>query len=248
MNKIFRLFILTLCLSCKDHFICAEAKHFTSPPRSTRIGSKEQYIESDKKMRRFLLITGCCYSGTEYMSKFLQASGLDVEHEYMNSEGCVSWLMASRIKSTPWGPLSINYKFDHVFHQVRSPIKVIQSVYNFFPVDLWPWIYDVVPEIKRTDPLLVRSVKYWYYWNLLCEDVAEWRFRIEDFDVQYEEMAERLGLQFDDMVLGLIDKGTNKKDGKIEQVTWEMLKQNLDSDFYEKVCNLTRRYGYHPVD
>lgn len=240
--------VIALPLIFSNESAYADQDKTSQLPRSSRIGSKEEYYDTNEKISRFILITGSCYSGTEYTSKFLIASGLDIEHEYMNSQGCVSWLMTSRLKTTPWGPLSINYKFDHVFHQVRDPLKVIQSVYNFFPVDLWHWIYDVVPEIKSSDSLIVRSAKYWYYWNTLAESQAEWTYRIEDFDSKYKEMGERLGLGFDEDILRSISKNTNKKSGSTKAISWDFLKENLDSDLFEKICTLAEHYGYNPND
>lgn len=242
------LLTMTLSLLPTLNLVAEESLLPTQIPRSERIGTKEEYIETENKIPRFLLITGCCYSGTEYITKFLQASGIDVEHEYMNSQGCISWLMTARLKSTPWGPLSLNYKFDHIFHQVRNPLKVIQSVLNFCPIDIWPWLCDVIPEIKRSDSLIVRSAKYWYYWNILAESQAEWTYRIEDFDTQYVEMGEKLGLEFNEKTLQSISKNTNKKSKPKELLTWKALEDSLDAELFIKIRDLAIHYGYRPID
>ena len=75
-----------------------------------------------------VLVTGCGRSGTGYMCTFLKASGLDVHHEYMGADGSVSWLMGATVDKAPWGPLAKGFHFEHVFHQVRNPLKVIQSL------------------------------------------------------------------------------------------------------------------------
>ena len=130
-----------------------------------------------------VLVIGCGRSGTAYISKFLKASGIDAPHEHrMGSDGCVSWLMTADVHWAPWGPLFRNYKFRHIFHQVRNPLKVIQSFYNVPPSASWEWICKVIPEIKMFEPNLVKCAKYWFYWNRLAASRAEWTYRIEDFD------------------------------------------------------------------
>lgn len=193
---------------------------------------------------RLVLVTGCGRSGTGYMARFLRSSGVDILHEHMGSDGSVSWLMAARIDWAPWGPLAKDYKFEHVFHQVRDPLKVIQSFYNVPPRATWEWISAVIPQIKLTDSDLTKCAKYWVYWNLMAEKRAEWTYRIEDFDKAYKEMGRRLGKTFDETILHSIPKDTNTKGPPIRVITWEILHDELDSDTYNKVRSLAQRYGY----
>lgn len=195
--------------------------------------------------KRFLLITGCGRSGTAFMQEYLSRCGVGVTHEKtMGDHGCVSWLMAADCDWAPWGPLYRRYTFEHVFHQVRNPIKVIQSFYNFPPLATWKWIASVVPEIKLTDSPLTKASKYWYYWNIMAESKAEWTYRIEDFGTAYQEMSERLGVPLSESVLKNMPRDVNTR-GKAERViTWKILRDELDPDLYEKVCELAVHYGY----
>lgn len=201
-----------------------------------------------KKIPRLLLVTGCGRSGTGYMTEFLRASGLDLLHEHMGNDGSVSWLMASEIDWAPWGPLSKEYKFKHIFHQVRNPLKVIQSFYNVPPRATWEWICAVVPQIKLTDSDLIKCSKYWYYWNLMAEARAEWTYRIEDFDTAYIEMGKRLGRDLNENVLKSLPKNTNTKGPPVRVITWAILKDELDNDTFEKVQSLAQLYGYNTTD
>ncbi len=199
-----------------------------------------------KKTHRSVLITGCGRSGTGYMALFLKRSGLRIKHEHMGEDGSVSWLMAADVEKAPWGPLYKNYTFSHVFHQVRDPLKVIQSYYNVPPGATWEWISYVIPEIKMEDSKLTKCAKYWYYWNLMAESKAEWTYRIEDFDSEYKEMARRLGLNFDKKILNTVPKQANSKGPPKRVITWQILKQELSPDLFFKMYSLALYYGYVP--
>jgi hypothetical protein len=199
--------------------------------------------------KRFLLITGCGRSGTAYIQEFLSASGMGITHEKtMGDHGCVSWLMAADCDWAPWGPLSRKYAFDHIFHQVRAPIKVIQSLYNFPPLATWKWIATIIPEIQLSDPPLTKAAKYWYYWNLMAESKAEWTYRIEDIDTAYEEMSRRLGVPLTAKVLKTIPKNKNTRGEPNRVITWKILHNELDRDLFHKVRDLAIRYGYNPPE
>lgn len=195
-----------------------------------------------------VLVTGCGRSGTGYMCAFLKASGLDVHHEYMGGVGSVSWLMGASVDKAPWGPLAKDFHFEHVFHQVRDPLKVIQSFYNVPPLATWEWIGYCLPQVKATDPLLTKCAKYWVYWNQMVEKKAEWTFRIEDFDTAYLELGRRLGVEFKREVLEAIGKKTNTKGPPKRVITWKILKEELDRDTYLEVVKLARKYRYPTKD
>lgn len=207
-----------------------------------------QGVLPSQKQKKLVLVTGCGRSGTGYMCKFLKASGLNVHHEYMGNDGSVSWLMGADVNWAPWGPLSKDYEFQHIFHQVRNPIKVIQSFYNVPMLATWEWVCSILPQIKESDPLLTKCAKYWVYWNLMVEARAEWTYRIEDFDKCYKEMGQRLKIEFDENVLKSISKKSNTKGPPTRVITWEILKKELDYDTYNKVVKLAKRYGYPTSD
>lgn len=200
-----------------------------------------------RHVNQFLLITGCGRSGTKYITKVLQESGIGVVHEHgMGPQGCVSWLMAAEVDWAPWGPLSKNFSFKHIFHQVRDPIKVIQSVYNFQPLVGWKWICRVIPQILITDNNITKSAKYWYYWNLMTERKAEWTYRVEDIDTVYQQIGKKLGFKFPNKVPN-ISRKTNTKGKPKQVITWDFLKSNLDPNLFQKVHDLAVRYGYNPT-
>lgn len=193
-----------------------------------------------------LLIIGCGRSGTAYMTEVLKAAGLNVGHErQVRGDGIVSHLMAADLDHAPWGPLARDYTFEHTFHQVRDPVKVIQSYYNSPPLVKWKWINESVPQVKLTDTRLMKCAKYWIHWNKMAERKAQWTYRIEDFDTQCQEMGRRLGITLNPEILAGISKTTNtRRSPSARVITWEILKKELNPPTYKQLCNLAKRYGY----
>lgn len=196
--------------------------------------------------RRELLITGCGRAGTLYMADVLQEAGVDVRHEYDGSYGRIAWSCAVGPYDDR-GNLLPERTYAHIFHQVRHPLKVIHSWYANFR-DLygpeWVFIRKHIPEIQETDSLLVQCAKYWYYWNLRAEQIAEWRYRIEDFDQVVDEFASRLGIVINHRVLHKIHKDVNHRIGHRYPLKWDVLRKELPSDLYHNIVHMAIRYGY----
>jgi len=195
-----------------------------------------------EKKDRLLLITGCARSGTLFTAYFFNLSGLPVEHEREGEMGTVSWTMAVDDTTTPWGPGSLGYNFKHIFHQVRDPLKTISACVSE-PKSSWRFICKHIGEITMQDSPVVKSAKYWYYWNLEAEKKAEFRYRIEDIENVLNEMSHRLGIPLSLDVLVRIPRDTNHKPRKITY-TWSDLKIMLDSALYENIVDMAKRYGY----
>lgn len=199
---------------------------------------------------RFVLITGCGRSGTDFMSFLLKSCGLQIEHERDGIDGCVSWPMAVN-NFSPWGPLGEDVKFLHTFHQVRNPLHVITSWYiniQDLDCDEWVFIRAHIPEIKREDSHLVHCSKYWYYWNLLAERLCEWRYRIEDIDELPKEFESRLGVHIDKDILNWIPRNINTRNSTEHKVTWKDLEQELPCELFFDLQDMAKRYGYTTSD
>lgn len=160
---------------------------------------------------KFMLITGCARSGTQYITKVMQLSGLDIMHENVGYHGSASWLMAVEDVATPYGPGCEGIKFQHVLHQVRDPLKVISSVYTTEPKCSWEYIIKHIPQIRWTDPRIVKCAKYWYYWNLKSEEKAELTYRIEDLESEWGKIEKALGLILDKSSIDRVPKDTNSR-------------------------------------
>ena len=191
---------------------------------------------------RQLLITGCARSGTAYVARVLRDCGLDVGHEKDASFGLVSWPMTVDTPQRLWGPPSGRYRFKHIFHQVRHPLKTIASFHLANELS-WRYVFKHIPEIKLNDKMIVRCAKYWVYWNLKAEKRAEWTYRVEDMEKALPEMSRRLGVPLDASVLKNISKHYHQRPYHVH-LTWEILHRTLKEELYTKVVRLAERYGY----
>ena len=192
-----------------------------------------------------LLITGCGRSGTGYMSAILKKSGYDILHERLGKEGLVSWPMAVNYISS--SEPSLNDSFEHTFHQVRHPLLVMTSwihTVNNVRHPEWGFVRQHIPEIRLTDSLMVHCAKYWYYWNLLAEKKAEWRYRIEDLNQIFPEFMLRSGLILNANALKEIPPNYNTWRFASHKLNWDHLEKSLPPDLYQNIRDMTVRYGY----
>lgn len=202
------------------------------------------------KNKKEVLIIACGRSGTQYMSKLLSCSTLDIKHEQPGINGCVSWPMVCNSYS-PWGPSGDNRNFIHILHQVRHPLSVITSWYNNFgdlQRDEWRFIRKHIIEIKKNDSLLTQIAKYWYYWNLKAEALSEWRFKIEDIDYIIPKLEKRLNITLDKKQVLLISKNTNTFNKIKRKIKWSDLKNKIPKSLFENIQRMAQRYGYSILD
>lgn len=199
----------------------------------------------DAKLERDLLVIGCARSGTGYISKALKKCGYDIGHENdIGVKGLSTWLLAVKTDKPAWGPSWNDVGFKHIFHQVRHPLKVISSVHTTEPHESWEYIIANIPEMSWDDSHVVKSAKYWYYWNLKAESIAEWTYRLEDLDDLWNEFEFRLNITLNREIIANIPKDTNTRGKHSREFTWEVLEKELPSDLYENIRALALRYGY----
>lgn len=209
-------------------------------------GSNQELIEV--KDNKFLLITGCARSGTTYITEVLKQAGLQVEHEFLAKDGCVSWLMAVDSDYAPWGPPDNGIYFEHIFHQVRHPLLVISSVYTTEPKQSWDFICKHIPEIHSKDDHVVKCAKYWYYWNLRAEEKAEWTYQVEEIETILSHMSKRLKFPLSRELLKRIPKTSNHRGAYVHKFTWADLHVMLPPDLLSKIQTLAVKYGYSIED
>jgi hypothetical protein len=195
------------------------------------------------KNERLLLIIGCARSGTTYIAQVLNKNGFNAIHERIGRHGAVSWCMTFDNTRVPMGDARNGMYFHHIFHQVRHPLKVISSAYTTEPKESWSYIMKCLPQIRKTDSHLTKCAKYWYFWNLKAEEQAEWTYRIEDIENQWEEFQVRLGIVLPEAALHEVPKNTNTRPHEFN-FTWRQLRAKLDPVLYNKIREMTLRYGY----
>ncbi|GJL83888.1 MAG: hypothetical protein DHS20C01_35220 [marine bacterium B5-7] len=194
------------------------------------------------KIRKRLLITGSSRSGTHFISRLLNEAGIDIYTEAMGDDGIVSWCLTADTPNVPWGPAKTFYSFDQIWHQVRHPLSAIAAT-QILDIHTWDFIYEQIPEIDPDEPLILQCAKYWYYWNCKAEEIAGFRYRIEDLQSAWSEITTRLGLSVDDDFLAHIDTWGNAHKHKYDPVTWDEL-ERLDRPLTDKIRNKAIAYGY----
>ncbi len=188
-----------------------------------------------------LCITGCGRSGTKYITKVLNALGVKVKHEAMGKDGIVSGTMACKPEIGFQGPPWPKEGFDTILHQVRDPLKVISSNTTARRKGL-VWLEQYIP-IKADMPPLERSAKYWYYWNLIAENLTDRRYRIEDLPQIIDEFCKWTGAKNNIKALNEIPRNINKR--KHTTYTWEDIELAIENeDLYNKMRKMETRYGY----
>jgi hypothetical protein len=140
-------------------------------------------------------------------------------------------------------------KFEHTFHQVRNPLRVIATWMKRTDIEeSWQFIRKFIPEIQSTDPHIVQCAKYWYYWNKKAEALSEWRYQVEAFDEVIGEFEFRLGVSLHRKAMLAIAKNINSWKGKSAPVTWSLLKKKLPVNLYLDIQEMAKRYGYSTTD
>ena len=200
------------------------------------------FLPAEPPKERLVLITGCSRSGTSYMSDFLRLNGIQVDHERDAPEGTVSWTMVVDAPWTPWGPGRRSFRYRHIFHQVRHPLKAIGSIVNE-EQRAWDFIQTYTPQVRENDRILVRAVNYWIYWNLAAERMAEFTYRIEDVEQALPKMATILRKKIDLRLLEQVPKTTNTRYIN-RNYTWEDIRKGISPQLYKKLIRLSKRYGY----
>lgn len=217
------------------------------------IGNNFQYLQNqigeiDKKIPpkiKKILIIGCGRSGTTYTSEILKKMGINIGHEIDSEDGIISWYMT--VDGIP--PFNLpkrsSYIFDIIIHQVRNPLKVIASAQTFH-VESWKYIYAHIPEINKNDSLLIKSAKYWYYWNLLAEKRSMYTYRIEDFGKIANKIVEDVGFgSYDQVILKKYSTNINSREHSNVKLS-DIKKQNVE--LYDNIVKLALKYGYTKSD
>lgn len=182
----------------------------------------------------------CSRSGTVYATKFYrEAFGLDVSHERVGPQGGIGWPML--VDHRRGVPLQA---FDVVLHQVRHPLKVMQTLGIHWD-QFWPKLEEAVGPLPGAT--LKRYMAYWCRYNEKAEALAMMTYRVEELHTG-SETTRRIG-----DILGTIPKhsivsretNTRKNDRRV--VTMDMLRE-ADERLSSKVIEMASSYGYSMGD
>jgi hypothetical protein len=189
-----------------------------------------------------ILITGCGRSGTNYICNLLNKSNLELKHEKMGKDGIVSWILTYD-KNPPWGPKFSDNKYKIILHQIRDPIKCIQSVFTFGE-RAWKYIDRCIPEISQEPEISIKAIKYWYYWNKKAEQLASYSYRIEDIDFEYSKICNFLNIKPNLEALKTVDRKTNTRKKEGPDISYNFIQKKCP-ELFEDILSLSKKYKYY---
>ncbi len=212
-------------------------------------------------MKKFLVVSHA-RSGSLWTAMALRAVGFDVGHESgslnipnYGIDGDVSWLFKVNDNEgfedkISWHVYDVR-TYQTVVHQVRHPLKVIASqLIEGLHTYHWMMVLEGYPkptEIKwwNYTNLLFYVMWNWYYWNLRCERVSSWRFKIEDANTTFPTICKQLGLE--ERKTPELDATIHRRSDELRKnyhdITWDDLKK-CDNDLYLKIIDMSKKYGY----
>jgi hypothetical protein len=155
------------------------------------------------KTDRRVLVLFAARSGTRAVRQMLMLSGVDIGHERWKVNGTFCGHLAvddywysDRLDPRAVGMRRKTLEVDEVWHQVRHPLRVIESLATGPPPNaFWHW-QEKHTGISLDDEAVDRSSRYWLRWNQIIDadpDVC-WRYRVEDIEREWPEMCQRIGI------------------------------------------------------
>ena len=146
--------------------------------------------------------TGRC--GTLYLSKVLQAAGLDCHHESLGKNGGVGWPMLTKVERLPPNARRILL--------IRNPVECVASLQTFSPMH-WR---NAGCYMKLPNERVHRAMTYWLTWNRRCSVFAQHVVKL--CDLEKSDAAFGLTLPW-----GAVKRTTNHRQHKA--LTWADLEQ-----------------------
>lgn len=184
------------------------------------------------KLESKFIILGCPRSGTSFISKFLSYNGFKVGHEKLEKDGISSWCLVSGGDNVCYGP-SYNEVIkklgnnSEIYHQVRNPIDTISSITTIQDKS-FQFASKFIP-INSYDSLILKSMKFWFYWNELSENFTKKRYRVEDTNEYVKNFK-------------LLDEKKINSRSHVNLNWGDIEKENFELS--EKIKNMSIRYGY----
>lgn len=192
-----------------------------------------------------IAVIGCGRSGTKYFSVLMKNFGLNIGHEKLEKHGISSWCIVPDSNISIFGPSFSDLEHLHipVVHQIRDPLNTISSTLTFMNFS-WIFIQRFIP-ISKMDSTLLKSMKYWYYWNLMAQKKAVYSYQIENIKNEIDRIID-IG-DFRQIISGdknTVDETSKKINSRPhENLSWEEL-ENEDEYLASKIYELAIGFGY----
>ena len=213
-----------------------------------------------------LLVSASSRSGTVFVTKFLNELNLLTAHEnHMQPKK-----NPDRRKNICLAGFTFIFEnpiqYEHIFHQVREPIKSICSI-TTHP----PGVFDRVEKhfglthldsncdmCRKKHPKdgcrvwhgkdfvcknqMFRAARYWFYLNQQAEKISEWRYKIEEIQAPsiFQEFCDRLELGKKECPPLTIP---NSRKGNYIEFTYEDIIET-DPVLGKKIKEKAQQYGY----
>lgn len=191
-----------------------------------------------------LLVTGAPRGGTAYISAVLRSCGLDVGHEHMAPDGCVSGFYVGDFERYPCNhrvPLS-RAGFDVAIHVTRDPMCAIPSIAHMLSKSVhvrewYEWLELVSPEESHH----VAALRAWVFHHESALDnlpIAP-RCRLEDLRRDWLVFASAAG------TAAAFPEHVQIPNAYpfVHPLTWGDLLR-LDVNYAERAADLALRFGY----
>lgn len=162
----------------------------------------------EKPVARRILVASMPRSGSYYTTGLLRAAGVEVAHEAVGKEACVSWWFGA-----PHSDVRPGYRDDDPHHHgdglhpqdwtfsvrahlVRHPLSCCASVWTFpyFTKQSWRYVEANCPGVKPGMENPDRVVAFWYGWNRLIEKHTDHLLRLEHMREDWPAFAKAAGL------------------------------------------------------
>ena len=155
------------------------------------------------------------------MTQLLRNSGIDIEHERLGRDGCVSWIHIALINVG---------RFRQVFHQTRNPLDVLGSA-QMLSEEVLDFMRNFI-YVPAYIPTLSQWALAWVEWNKLIERHSSWRYQVENIDMLLEQGGHALS------------KKINSWGGKPVKLS-SLIQQ--DEKIAERLVQTAKEYGYNLI-
>jgi len=189
-------------------------------------------------MKKPIVIKACPCSGTRYISAYLNKAGYRVGHESYQIGGMVGY---------PATPIKFDLEQVIVGHQVRHPIRVIESSHTFTGSVAWKRMcaFVRVSESWLAKNDLQSLMMIWVLWNELADESCSFTYRVEDqLHILNEHLPKPLPEEGPSITTNTHRLGRDgKPTGKVPDLTMDMLEE-ASPEWAARLRDLALKYGY----
>ena len=194
-----------------------------------------------------VIILSCGRSGSTFTQRMINSHNLmNFGHEEILRNGGIGWTIGLSLKMNYnntgfWEGLDQNT----ILHQVRHPLKMVRTICTHTH-RLREEISQSIGIRGKTD--LEFAMKYWLTWNQICQEKAQWTYRVEELTKGSETLQvllKHLGITENDVLMP--PQNTNSRLNRLKKeertITIEDCKK-VSPEITQKIIEQSRTYGY----